>query len=114
MTRPQPDSEPYGVHGTGAQMAGRAPNQQPVVFDLNLSRALVDAAAAGIASTYAEAGTMLDPAYWRIEAERAVVAVLETLATHTGPTPADGPVRVQFLNHEEFKRLAAEVKGEQA
>jgi crossover junction endodeoxyribonuclease RusA len=36
MTRPQPDPEPCGVHGTGAQMAGRAPNQQPMVFDLKV------------------------------------------------------------------------------
>jgi hypothetical protein len=83
----------------------------------DLSRSLIDAAARLIRDVYEELpdgsrGGFTEVQEWHGEA-RAAVAVLETLATHTGPARADGPVRVQFLNHEEFKRLAAEVKGEQ-
>jgi hypothetical protein len=44
----------------------------------------------------------------------AVVAVLETLAAHTAPTPPGGSARVRFLNHEELTRLAAVVSADPA
>jgi hypothetical protein len=86
----------------------------------DLSKSLVDAAAAAdwqahnaaVLKSVGRRGT-LDEKRREISRARScavVVAVLETLATHTGPAPADGPVRVWFLNHEEFKRLAAEVR----
>jgi hypothetical protein len=72
----------------------------------DLSESLIDAAAPKVwAVTEAETPEQVDGL-----ARSAVVAVLETLATHTAPPAPDGPVRVQFLNHEEFKRLAAEVR----
>lgn len=42
--------------------------------------------------------------------EGAVAAVLDELAAHTAPTDPGGPAAVRFLNHDEFRRLAAEVK----
>jgi hypothetical protein len=86
----------------------------------DLSQSLIDAAAAEDWRAHHEAMLKVitqhgsrDEKTRRMSTARSravVVVVLETLAALTAPTPPDGPARVQFLNHEEFKRLAAEVR----
>lgn len=77
----------------------------------DLSQSLIDAAAEALHALRCGCGGPVSDAHEHIEAgEVAVAAVLETLATHTGPRKDMSKPAVMYLNHDEFVRLAAEIK----